>query len=185
MMLSPVRPVALQGPPTNPYVTKAGASGLATFAHTWDGWTTAFASGWTNPDQTITPDGFVLPGNGSYAWRDDGQPIRRIQCQMRSTELGDLFFGCDASGAGTMFRLDTRGTATPAGFAPTQSWTQWNAPTSGFVAQPDTWYTVTLDLGNAMARMVIVGNEGGGLPWRRLTRPADPPLGSKATGVAA
>lgn len=161
MILSAIRPVAIQGPPGSPYRTQAGASGIATFAQTWDGWTTAFASGWTNPDRTITPEGFVIPGNKSYAWRDDGPPIRRLQWQMRSTVLGDVYFGCDATGAGTMFRLDAR-RGVIAGFATTQSWTSWNAPMSGFLAQPNTWYTVTLDLTATTARVVIVGNAGGG-----------------------
>lgn len=184
MILSPFRPVALQGPSGNPYMPKAGASGIATFAHTWDGWTTAFASGWTNPDQTLTPEGFILPGNGSYVWRDDGQPIRRIQCQMRSTILGDIFFGCNNTGAGQMFRLDTRGGGSYSGFATTNSWTAWSAPSSGFLADPNTWYTITLDLTTTTARVVVIGKSGG-LLWCRPMRPKAPRWACKATGAAA
>ena len=155
MILSPPRLTAIQGSPRDPYTLKSGAYGIATLGQTLEGW--------QNHGISVTSQGFALPGNGQYAWRDDGRILRRLQFDIQSSELGDVFFGCNDSGQGTMFRLDTRGGDYPAGFGTTDSWTKWNGPSSGFFPRPNTWYTVTLDLTESTARAVIVGGAGGGV----------------------
>ncbi len=155
-ILSARRLGTVQRPTPGAYATRGGTYGVGQFGHSWDGWTLGMQSGWSDPGQTLTPQGFLLPGNNSYAWRDDHRPVQRIQLQMQASVLGDLFFGCDATGAGMMFRIDTR-PSSPTGFAATSSWTAWNSPVSGPTAVANRWYDVTVDLGTTEARATVVG----------------------------
>lgn len=156
MILSAVRPSTIQQP-VNPYTIKAGATYIATLDHSWNGWNTAFATGWTNPGDTLTPLGFEMPGNSSYVWRDDKQGVRRFHLQGWPNQLFDLYFACNDSGSGTMFRLDGRGSGNPAGFATTSSWTQWNTPASGLYLNIERWYDITIDIGETEAIATVIG----------------------------
>lgn len=87
-----------------------------------------------------------LPGDQSYLFH----PARHLDAVYRfsvqSDGLVDFYFGCTAGGAGTMYRLDTRGGGNWSGFARTFNWTRWDAPTRGFVAPRSTWIAVRLTL---------------------------------------
>ncbi len=78
-------------------------------------------------------------------WRDDHKTYTRFSYRIESQGLADFFFGCNDKGAGHMFRIDTRASGNFAGFALTQSWTSWGAPTSGFYAPQDIWIAVVLE----------------------------------------
>jgi hypothetical protein len=72
--------------------------------------------------------------------------------------LANFFFGCNAAGGGTFVRLDTR-SATPSGFANSQSWGSWNAPAAGPVVATNTWYNVAVSINTAsVASFYLNGN---------------------------
>ncbi len=64
--------------------------------------------------------------------------------------LGNLFFLCDANGAGQMYRIDSRGSANYSGFASTTSWSIWTAPSAGFTASSNTWYKFGIAVTNSL-----------------------------------
>jgi hypothetical protein len=113
-------------------------------------------SGWTVSGATVdTTFGQPIPAflatGGQYAYRDLGTSFlsKRITFMMGvipgTTPLANFFFGADASGAGNLFRLETR-TGESSGFATTNSWTSWNAPTSGPIYTPNVWLNVTITI---------------------------------------
>ena len=57
-----------------------------------------------------------------------------------------IYFGCNSSGAGTLFRFETRGGSNRAGFANTASWTSWNAPSNSiaYAFTQNTWLTIAI-----------------------------------------
>ncbi len=125
----------------------AYGSGQRVDPKTFNGTTLA---GWTVSGVSVDPGigtpapAFAAPGSNAYAWRDDHTVFSVYTLEMNSSALGDFYFGCDDTGAGQMFRLDTRGGTNLAGFATTNSWTSWNAPAAGFAAPPNTWVQVVL-----------------------------------------
>jgi hypothetical protein len=148
--------------------------------------------GWTvggNPsiDPTIglPMPSWQLPGDAAYMWRDDHKAYTSFSYRMNSQGLADFFFGCNDKGTGQMFRIDTRASGNFAGFATTQSWTSWNAPSSGFYAPPNTWIQVTLTIAHSVvtARCTWIG----GFASVRLTgyKPAGTAYGFQGDGLGA
>lgn len=88
---------------------------------------------------------YNLPGaSGNYMNRDVGMAAGQITTfNMRTSVLGNLFFNCNSSGAGQMFRLESR-SRTSSGFASTTSWTSWSAPSGSFTAAANTWYKIMI-----------------------------------------
>ena len=71
----------------------------------------------------------------------------KFDCKLgTSTALANLFFGCNASGAGRMLRLDMRDSVNLPGVATTTSWTAWSAPSSTFAAIDSNWHTYQIDI---------------------------------------
>jgi hypothetical protein len=84
-------------------------------------------------------------GVGYYMYKNINLvPGRIITFNVMSNGLGNLYFLVNSSGAGQMYRLDTRGGVNYSGFATTLSWTSWNAPSSGFYATTNAWYKLTI-----------------------------------------
>ncbi len=110
-------------------------------------------SGWTVVGATVdSADGQPAPclraNGGQYAYRQWGGSLTRIEFDVQvlsgTTPLCNFFFGCNASGAGQMLRLETRGSF-HSGFASTSSWTSWSGPAStGVRLTPGQWYRVKI-----------------------------------------
>jgi len=64
------------------------------------------------------------------------------------SSIPDIFFACDASGAGQMFRIDQRAGPPVSGLAKTTSWTLWGNP-SGIPLSSSTWYTIVITISTA------------------------------------
>jgi hypothetical protein len=78
-----------------------------------------------------------------------------------SGSLINLFFGCNSSGAGQMWRLETRDGAS-SGITNTTSWTFWNYPATGPTLSGSTWYTVVITISSAgVATYTYNGIAGG------------------------
>jgi hypothetical protein len=113
-------------------------------------------TGWTNSGITIDSsignpiNSFKSTGSSQYAYINPGSITsfvgKTIQVDMRATAgtaLVGIYFGCNVSGAGQIFRLDCRGSGS--GFAACSSWTSWSAPGgAGYTAA--TWYTVKIQI---------------------------------------
>lgn len=97
-----------------------------------------------DPNIGLPAPSWKVPGNSSYFWRDDHKAYSGFTFKIMSQGLADFFFGCTAAGGGQMFRIDTRANGNWAGFATTNNWKSWNAPSTGFYAPPNTWIYVGL-----------------------------------------
>lgn len=102
-----------------------------------------------------------IPGDRAYLFRPARHLAAVYRFSVRSNGLVDFYFGCNAAGAGSMYRLDTRGGGNWSGFARTAAWTRWNAPTRGFVAPRSTWIAVRLTLSGSTATAVARWAGGG------------------------
>ena len=123
-------------------------------------WTSDGSSltGWTVTGATVDgtlgdPAPSLKAANGQYAYIAPvsgliGKSIlARIRIASGSPALCNLFFGCNASGAGRMLRLDTRGGGDSCGIATTSSWTSFSGPgATGIVVSADTWYSIRIDI---------------------------------------
>jgi len=79
-------------------------------------------------------------GSGYYMFVNAGvQAGVLITFNTETTLLGDFFFAVNSTGAGQMYRIDSRSNWY-SGFATTSSWTSWGGPSSGFTASANTWY---------------------------------------------
>lgn len=68
-----------------------------------------------------------------------------IYFDLYTNSLVNFYFGCNSSGAGQMFRLETRpGNGT--GFATTTNWTVRTAPQGTFVLTASTWYNFVITI---------------------------------------
>lgn len=156
----------------------------------------------------LPPPSWEVPGDGAYVWRTPHNTPSVYSFNGYTQKLVDFVFGANTSGAGYMFRLDTRGASTPSGFAQTSSWTSWGAPGSGFVAPADTWIHVTLTVsgstvtadatwqggsgsaslsgyspqGNAYG---FLGDTGGSDSWMEMGGPVYSGTGMSATATQA
>jgi len=108
-------------------------------------WTLAGSSGQNATEGNPSPGYYAASSSGSYMYRNINlAPQRIVTFNIKSDGLGNLFFLVNSTGAGQMYRLDTRGGTDYAGFAATANWTFWNAPASGFNAAADAWYKLTI-----------------------------------------
>ena len=70
----------------------------------------------------------------------------RVRVIPGTVALCDLFFGCNASGAGRMLRLEAR-SGNPSGIATTTSWTAWGTPAAtGVVVPAGQWLSIRIDI---------------------------------------
>jgi len=108
-------------------------------------WTLAGSSGQNATEGNPSPGYYAASSSGSYMYRNINlAPERIVTFNIKSDGLGNLFFLVNSTGAGQMYRLDTRGGTDYAGFAATANWISWNAPASGFNAAADAWYKLTI-----------------------------------------
>ncbi|MCL5420612.1 MAG: hypothetical protein M1284_02565 [Candidatus Parvarchaeota archaeon] len=132
------------------------------------GWTTAGTAGLS----TAAPSGSLFGTNALYADGTNGDymyiPLSGfsstgnyvIQYYVNVGVLGDFFFTADSTGAGTMTRLDGRGSGDYVGLAKTDSWTKWNAVKTSTTASENTWYlqsTVINDSGKQVGDYLASG----------------------------
>jgi len=127
--------------PTQGSASSSSASAAASFP----GWT---VSKDPSVDATLglPAPSWQLPGDVSSIWRDDHTAYQQYSFIMMSQGLADFFFGCNSTGQGTMFRIDTRANNNWSGFAATTTWTSWGAPSSGFFAPAGTWIHVVIGI---------------------------------------
>lgn len=115
-------------------------------------------TGWTNlgitVDSTLGNPGpsYRSTGSTQYAYIVPGGITtllgKTIQLNMRATGANPLigiYFGCNVTGAGQIFRLDCRA-GNPSGFAACASWTSWSAPSSGPTLTVNTWYQIRIEI---------------------------------------
>jgi len=127
-------------------------------------------SGWTNSGITVSSGvgnpapSFAGIGGALYAYINPaslssfvGYTILVDMYATGATPLVDLYFGCNSSGAGQMFRIDARGDGTHyTGFATTTGWVTWTAPSTGIYLSVNTWYTI---------KIVITSTAMNGMSW--------------------
>ena len=157
------------------------------------------SSNWILPNDTTNPNGSTTinkisssttEGNGGgaaisagsfqYGYIDATKFItgittlkgRKLEFDIRcpSGSLINVYFGCNVSGAGQMWRLETRTIANSySGIASTTSWTIWNAPSGNNIISSlsgNKWYTVviTIDI-NGNAKYTYNGTNGPTTPY--------------------
>ena len=127
-------------------------------------------SGWTNSGITISssignpaPSFSGAGGATKYAYINPaslsslvGYTIFIDMYVTGATPMINLYFGCNSSGAGQMFRLDAR-VGQGSGFIPTTVWATWGGPStvvSGFTT--NTWYKI---------KIVINSTATNGMSW--------------------
>ena len=72
--------------------------------------------------------------------------LARVQVIPGTTNLCNLFFGCNASGAGRMLRLEARA-GQHSGIVTTTSWTAWGLPAgTGVVVPSGSWMSIRIDI---------------------------------------
>lgn len=107
---------------------------------------TTFSTPGYNSGITVFNDTFVVPTN-VYGYFNPNINLlnKTIMVNMKTDVLGDIFFGCNSSGLGLMFRFETRNQYS-SGIADTTDWTNWNAPSSGPTLLSNTYYTVIISI---------------------------------------
>ncbi len=147
----------------------AASNGTGTFDFFDDG--SSLAS-WTNVNAAVdnangVPSPSLKAVGTQYAYRDIGLTANKIleysdYVISGAVDLNNLYFLANASGAGQMFRLDSRGAANYSGFASTASWATWNAPTTA-TATPsaNTWHSVRIVISPTSASGFIDGTAYG------------------------
>jgi hypothetical protein len=98
--------------------------------------------------------------SGQYAFRKVGvAPNQTLEFDvflLSGTPLANLFFMCNASGAGQMFRIEGRA-GNSSGFASTTSWTSWLAPSGFSNVSVGVWHRVKLVIGSTTVEGFIDG----------------------------
>jgi len=123
-------------------------------------------AGWFNSNNPISVDSTFgnpapsLTGTAaeSYCIANLGAVPTQIKVQLYalSGNLNDFFFCCNADGAGQMVRNDTRGDYS-SGIAATQSWDQWDGPSSGSSNPASAWNEFVIDISGDTATLTING----------------------------
>ncbi len=123
-------------------------------------------SGWTTVNATVNnslgnPAPSLQALGGQYAHYNVGTSLlgKTIEMDMfvlsGSFALGNIFFACNSSGSGQLFRLDCRGSGT--GFTSSSSWTSWGTPSGpGFTA--NTWYNIKIVISSGGVALSYVNN---------------------------
>ena len=117
---------------------------------------TSSLSGWTTPtgywgtNSYYSNSWFVCATSGKYIYTNTGlSSFKGTKIVFTVSVTGgcpDIFFGCNSSGAGTMYRCETRGGSNRVGFANTTAWTSWSAPSNSvsYAFPQNAWTTVTI-----------------------------------------
>jgi hypothetical protein len=122
-------------------------------------------SQWTAVSATVdTGNGNPAPSlqalTSQYAYRNVGvAPNQTIEFDvylLPGTPLANLYFMCNASGAGQMFRIEGRA-GNSSGFAPTTSWTSWSGPSGYSNVSVSAWHHVKLIIGATTVEGFIDG----------------------------
>lgn len=125
------------------------------------GWT---VSGAAVVDSTVgNPAPSIKVPGGTYAIREFPD-IDFANCNIEfdfyipsgTNPLVNLFFGCNASGAGRYVRLDTR-TAYPGSLSISASWTSWSTPATVFNVAVATWARAKIKIVAGSASVYING----------------------------
>ena len=118
-------------------------------------------SGWTSVNATVNsgtgnPSPSLQATGAEYAYRDLGESFlsKRITFDVYllpgTISLCNFYFGCNSSGAGNMLRIEGRTDGRISGFATTNSWTSWNAPSGSINAYAQsTWHTIEISINSS------------------------------------
>ena len=79
-----------------------------------------------------------------------------IEYISKAATLNDVFFFCNESGGGQMFRLEAR-SSEPSGFAHTSSWTSWDSSSGLPTVVANTWYKISIKITGNTAEGTIEG----------------------------
>ena len=83
--------------------------------------------------------------------------------------LCNFYFGVDANGYGQMLRIDTRG-GSYSGLINCNSWTAWDAPSSGPILNTQTLYSIKININKTgLAQWYLDGVFKGSFQMRSLT----------------
>ncbi|MFZ8805940.1 MAG: DUF2341 domain-containing protein [Candidatus Calescibacterium sp.] len=105
-------------------------------------WTVQPFSGQSEADGNPIPSYYSRPG--SYMFRDINlTPPAVITFNIKTNAWGAFFFLVDSSGAGQMYRISTSSHGY-SGLGTTSSWTTVTNPSSGFYANANVWYKLTI-----------------------------------------
>ena len=114
-------------------------------------------SGWTVTGATVdatlgdpAPSYKATGGQYAYIAPISGLVGKSIQVRVRvipgTNRLCNLFFGCNASGAGRMLRLEARA-GQHSGIVTTTAWTAWGLPAAtGVVVPSGSWLSIRIDI---------------------------------------
>jgi hypothetical protein len=134
----------------------------ATFFYYDDG---SLYSTWTQGTYACaqdTRDGNPAPSyscpstSGYYMYKNIGlTPNTIIVFSVKTNVLGNFYFLVNSTGAGQMYRIDTRANCI-SGFATTSNWTSWNAPSPGPTLLANTWYKFTIVMNSTSASLYYI-----------------------------
>jgi hypothetical protein len=142
----------------NPQATSQ-SNASATFYYYDDG---SLYSSWTQGTYACTQDtadgnpapSYKCPtGSGCYMYKNINlAPNMIVVFSVKTNALGNFYFLVNSTGAGQMYRIDTR-SGCPSGFATTSSWTSWNYPFPGPILSANTWYKFTIVMNSTSASL--------------------------------
>ncbi len=102
-------------------------------------WTTTGSAGQNTSIGDPAPSYYANSSNGDYMYKNIGlTPGEVITFNGDTSALGDFYFLTNSSGAGQMYRFGTG--SGWFGFATTNSWTSWTAPSGTSPISANTWY---------------------------------------------
>ncbi|MHB8362555.1 MAG: beta strand repeat-containing protein [Patescibacteria group bacterium] len=102
-------------------------------------WTTAGSAGQNTTTGNPAPSYYANSSNGDYMYNNASlTPGEVITFNGNTTALGDFFFLTNSTGAGQMYRFGIN--SGWFGFATTNSWTSWGAPSGTSPISANTWY---------------------------------------------
>jgi hypothetical protein len=127
------------------FATTSAGNYFSTDGSTLSGWTLGtnaiyISNTIGNPAPSIVASG----NNASYGYYNLGYSFLNttITFDVYVGSLCNIYFACNSSGNGQMFRAEGRGSGS--GFASTSSWTGWNGPPGGTAFTTNRWYSVKI-----------------------------------------
>jgi hypothetical protein len=132
--------------------------GLIDNGHSTTLWTVQTGTGFAASSVQGNPTpSYVVPAN-NVVWRSIGpQSVYAFDVWVPTGGLADFFFGCSASGAGYMARVDVRA-GQPSGIATTTSWAAVGTPTGITGITANAWHHVVITVqGTAAVLMTVDG----------------------------
>ncbi len=153
------------------------SSGTNTFINYDDGSST---SGWTtvgtvgssatvgNPVNSLyaqTKTGSGTGGDGQYYMYKNisgfgPNTFTFFNVRTETGNLGNFYFQCNSSGAGQMYRLDSRGSTNYTGFATTTAWNTWAPPAGTQTSSANTWYQFGIAINSTGTSTKLYYNSG-------------------------